>query len=54
MTKDLIARAIQEVLMEGATCCHRCGRVHKMKKDGGLGCKKPYLKANDPKRCNKS
>lgn len=41
----------EESLMEGATCCGRCGRVHKLKKDGGLGCKKPYLSKSSPEHC---
>lgn len=50
-SKTEIAQAVKEVLMEGATCCGRCGRVHKLKKDGGLGCKKPYLSKNSPDHC---
>ena len=38
-------------LEEGATCCGRCGRVHKLKKDGGEGCKKPYLSKSSPEHC---
>ena len=38
-------------IQEGATCCGRCGRVHKLKKDGGEGCKKPYLSKNSPDHC---
>lgn len=43
--------ASNESIMEGATCCGRCGRVHKLKKDGGLGCKKPYLSKSSPEHC---
>ena len=50
-SKDEITQAVKEVLMEGATCCGRCGRVHKLKKDGGLGCKKPYLSKSSPEHC---
>jgi hypothetical protein len=41
----------EESIMEGATCCGRCGRVHKLKKDGGEGCKKPYLSKSSPEHC---
>lgn len=50
-SKEEITQAVKEVLMEGATCCGRCGRVHKLKKDGGLGCKKPYLSKSSPEHC---
>ena len=50
-TNEMITQAVKEVLMEGATCCGRCGRVHKLKKDGGLGCKKPYLSKSSPEHC---
>lgn len=43
--------AKDETIAEGATCCGRCGRVHKLKKDGGEGCKKPYLSKNSPDHC---
>ena len=46
--------AKDEVLAEGATCCGRCGRVHKLKKDGGEGCKKPYIAKSSPKHCMNS
>lgn len=32
---------------EKATCCGRCGRVHKK----SSGCSKPYLKKSDPNHC---
>lgn len=44
--------ASEESIMEGATCCGRCGRVHKLKKDGGLGCQKPYIGRDSPKHCS--
>lgn len=47
--KDAVKSA--KDINEGATCCGRCGRVHKMKKDGGEGCKKPYLSKSSSEHC---
>ena len=40
--------AINEVLLEGVSCCGRCGRVHESSQE----CKKPYISKDSPKHCS--